>query len=355
MPKKRQRTPELDLTGFSSSDSDSDDAYSPSPPRRGNKASRRKRSASNRSTSPGRGHGQEVPLHAQFAATSAFLAPKSGAFGGPGTGVAARPKIRLRSQDDGKGGTVMVKVVEGEEPAPRQAAPDGVLKFTFLDAGAPSQGDQLAKLEHPEGTLLRTDYVKEKRGRPKDKGKKKSGHVSSDEDDDDASPSVTPALDSDDEDFVNLDSIVGKDAGWSTVRALVAAPSMQIPWLDNRFATPHMSKPRDPDRPSKRKKKKLDSDGNEKVPKPHKIRLYGSHPTKKAKDVKPPLLLVHHEPIKHPLKDTTLSHTPDVDLGKDVNGGMHASFFLVRGLAFPRAARTGTHLSALARSSARRP
>ena len=338
MAKKRKHTPEIDLTQL---DSASDASASPEPST--SSSTRRRSGARRRSPSPASGHGQEVPLHARLAAQSAFLAPRSKLFGGKGTGVEDRPTAHLdlnqaadgtpRSKDKGKG---KAHALDGDDIAQYKARPDGTLPFSLEPNGkdgSPSLSidDLRAKLEYGEAARIQTTYVKGKRGRPKGKGKKKRrGGSSSSSSDDDSDSSA--AASSDDDDPVGLDSIVGTDAGWSTVRALVAAPSFQVPWIVNRFATSHLTKPRDPDTPAARKKKKERK--SDKPPKPQLIRLYGSHETRKPAQVKPPLLLLHHEPFAHAVKDTVISH---------VSNGMHASFFLVRPLYLAPPSRRRTH------------
>ncbi|GAA5849734.1 hypothetical protein JCM9279_001998 [Rhodotorula babjevae] len=323
MAKKRKHTPEIDLTQL---DSASDSSASPEPST--SSSNRRRSKTRRRSPSPATGHGQEIPLHARLAAESSFLAPRSKLFGGAGTGVEDRPTAHLdlnstadgtpRAKDKGKG---KAQAVDGDDIARYKGRPDGTLPFSLQlgKDGSPSLSidDLRAKLEYGEAEPLRTTYVKEKRGRPKGKGKKKrrGGSSSSSSDDDSAS---SAASSDDDDDQVGLDDIVGADAGWSTVRALVAAPSFQVPWIVNRFATEHKTKPRDPDTPAARKKQKERK--SDKPPKPQKIRLYGSHETHKPAQVKPPLLLLHHEPFTHAVKDTVISH---------ISNGMHASFFLI--------------------------
>ncbi|GAA5937989.1 hypothetical protein JCM3775_002418 [Rhodotorula graminis] len=326
MAKKHKHIPEIDLTHL---DSASDASSSPEPAAAAASSTRRRAKARDRSPSPATGHGQEVPLHARMAAQSSFLAPRSKLFGGQGTGVEDRPPAHLDLTSSGNGtatgkgkGKGKAQAVDGDDVAPYKGRPDGVLPFS-LEAGkdgAPtlSIADLRAKLEYPDSETLKTTYVKEKRGRPKGKGKKKKRRSSS-SDSSASSDSDSSASDSgDDIDPVGIDNIVGTDAGWDTVRALVVAPSFQQPWMQNRFSTEHMTKPRDPDTPAARKKQKARKSSE--PPKPQKIRLYGSHESRKASQVKPPLLLVHKAPFAHDVKDPVVSH---------LSSNMHASFFLI--------------------------
>ncbi|GAA5892085.1 hypothetical protein JCM8208_001429 [Rhodotorula glutinis] len=321
MAKKRKHTPEIDLTQL---DSASDASASPKPAAAS--STRRRSKARRRSPSPATGHGQEVPLHARLAAQSSFLAPRSKLFGGQGTGLEDRPTAHLDrnmsadgtvpTKDKGKG---KAQTVDGDDIASYKGRPDGTLPFSLRAGkdGSPtlSIDDLRAKLDYPDMQLLKTTYAKEKRGRPKAKGKKKRGRSG---DSSSLDPDSSASDSDDDPDPVHIDKVVGTDAGWDTVRALVVAPSFQIPWIQNRFSTEHMTKPRDPDTPAARKKQKARK--SDEPPRPQKIRLYGSHETRKASQVKPALLLVHQMPFAHAIKDPVVSHISD---------GLHASFFLI--------------------------
>ncbi|BGP37003.1 hypothetical protein JCM10449v2_000907 [Rhodotorula kratochvilovae] len=295
MGKKRSITPELDLTHDDPSSSESD--ASPPPARASSSRAKTQKRPRARSPEP------DKPVHVRMAEASSFLAPRSRLFGGRGTGLEERAPVRLDGEGGGVDGKGKGRAREEDEPGYKDR-PDGVLPFALLASQA--GGSQPHPVEFDEATLLVTTKVKEKRGRKSNKKKKKKkGAASSEEESED---DRTDSDDSDDDDRVDIDSIVGRDAGATTVRALVAAPSFQMPWIANRFARMHLPKARDPDAPSPRKRKKkvkeLDSDEDKKPKKPQMTRLFNKNGTV-------PLLL------------------PDVELGGDKTGSMHASVFVV--------------------------
>lgn len=330
----------LDLTGDSSDSADP--SYAPS----------RRRTRTRSSSAPAEPEAL-TSTAARFAAASPFLAPRSTAFGGTGTGLENRPApvsasaAGVGTGKAGKGkGRAKVKgrdvPLDTDAPASPSkqkkrkgalgvaASPDGVLSFAFQngEAAKASQAEQRKRLEFADGKLLITTFVKEKRGRPRTKGKE-TGKGRKKRQDSSSEASSSSDDDSDDQSTrIDLDTIIGTDPDKLVVRALVASPRMQVPWTPHRLATTRENKPRE-SKKTKGKGDMSDDDDRKKKKEKEKTPTY----TRNYAD-KIPLFLLHDEADTSEWKEWTnvVSHRPQ-------GGGMDAKLVVVRS----KRCRLGAH------------
>lgn len=332
MPKRA-----LDLTADSSDSSDS--SYT--------RSSRRTRARSSSQSA------DSSSTAARFAATSPFLAPRSTLLGGVGTGLEDKPKlgiegdavkgkgkgkakvkgrdVPLDTDSPGSGSPSKKKKKKKRNPLGVSARPDGVLSFAFQtkdgEAAKASQDEQRRSLEFPEGKVLVTTYVKEKRGRPTTKPKPKAkGKGKGRRQRQDSSSESTESSDDDSDDEANrvdLDTIIGTDPDKQVVRALVASPRMQVPWTPHRFATTRENKPREKKVKAVKSDEKESEEEEQKEQKPTFTRHYAD---------KIPPLLIHDEADTSDWQEWTnvVTHRSHAVAGKSKKGGMEAKLVLVR-------------------------
>ncbi|BGP13133.1 hypothetical protein JCM10213_000289 [Rhodosporidiobolus nylandii] len=313
----------IDLTG-DSSDSDAGRSLSTS-------SSRRRKRVSSPPTSSAAPFKQtptsELSASQRMAAASSFLAPRSTLFGGSGTGVEKRETRHLDTSPEG----LAARGKELKTASPKRkklaATPDQVLSLGVALEATMTAEEQLEDLEYGDGQLLRTTLPERRVGRPKVKGKGKQREEDSDEDDDEEEKASSPNA------AVTFDSIVGDDPEKTVVRALIASPAQQIPWVPNHFATTREVKRREP---KINKRPKRDADGNEldKHGKIKKMKKAGPS-TSRLFSNKTPLLLLHRddfsESARNSLEKWSLVSTikPLVQLKKDKEGQLNARFALL--------------------------
>ncbi|GAA5856367.1 hypothetical protein JCM8547_008707 [Rhodosporidiobolus lusitaniae] len=285
---KRTRS-HVDLTQ-SSSDSDgansgSESDYSPtsSPSRR---PPRRKKSHKTPKS-------DELSASQRLANASPWLAPRSKLFDGEGIEGNWQDELRIRirkhGEEDGVVGEDGMIVAASSSAVRKREAKEAQATLTFSPGkGAISSEEQLETLRGAAAT----------RRKP------------------------TRTLKTTQRTSSNWDSIVG-DADKQVARALVASPSIQLPWQPSRFAMPKQTKPREPKINSPPKKKKDDSGAERK-----KKRKRKSGPlTTRLYSAKIPLLALHREDLKGEMKKpgfTTHKVEGEVKPGK--TGELEAKF-----------------------------
>ncbi|GAA6005326.1 hypothetical protein JCM10207_002939 [Rhodosporidiobolus poonsookiae] len=324
----RRRNRPIDLTASSDEDDGTPPPTSTPRPRKKRRAS----SSAGPSTTPSaQFKPNELSASQRMSAASSFLAPRSTLFGGSGTGVEKRETRHLHIgyheagfvEDTGKG-----KAKAAPSTPKKAAQPDSLLVFQPAGSNSGSAAKQLDSLEYSKATLLITTKSAKKAGRKKGKGKKKDDDTSADESSDsdsDAEQSFADKVASQ----VTFDRIVGADPDKTVVRALVASPTMQLPWIPNHFATPKKPKQREAKVAGKsRSPKKDDSDDDRKkikkaVKRPATTRLYGN---------KIPLVLLRGHPLEECANLEKWTCVTTLDGAGAVNGkasGMNAKFALL--------------------------
>ncbi|GAA6044267.1 hypothetical protein JCM8097_004323 [Rhodosporidiobolus ruineniae] len=323
----------LDLTVSSSDESSSSPESSPA---------RKKGSKRSSSSAPSTAYSKygssmdQLSTAQRMALASPSLGPRSTLFGGKGTPLehAGKEKIHIRGfdedEDDDNG-----KFKPGQSsPKRRKTAPlaDGVLTFAPL-AGSSSgrtPQEQLADLPFGTAQLFKTAAPK-KRGRKKGKGKgKQKADSEEEEESSDEEPSDSEGAGAKSE-RIGFDTIVGDDPDRYVVRALIASPTMQLPWVPTRFATTKQNKPREAKITAMPKKNDAGSDIEEDEEKKKKKR---SGPTSsKIWADKFPLFLVHSDELEECAQwekwTKVWERKPVVELPKGKKGRFGAKFALL--------------------------
>ncbi|GAA5903409.1 hypothetical protein JCM6882_006540 [Rhodosporidiobolus microsporus] len=318
MAPKRKRDSVIDLANTSEEDSDDADWTSSAASRaKGNKSSQSGGSGSvnpHKTQDPG-----ALSASQRMSQVSSFFTPRSSLFGGAGTSI---EHGRIKPTDSPQKGKGKAKALK---PTP---IADQLL--TFAPAVSPEK--LLKQLPYGEAQLLYTTPPKTRgrqKGKTKGKGKKvvkgkrKADSDNSDEPDEDADSSDGERAPGEP---VSWDNIVGADPDMEVQRALVVSPTMQLPWIPSKFATPKQTKTREIklnipmakyEELEKKRKKKASSE-------PTFTRLYAN---------KIPLSLLHHEKLEECVNldkwTQVKTHQVDVDLAGEKKGSLGAKFALL--------------------------